>query len=119
MDFRSMTVKECFDNPKCAAMQLNDIVAASDAERRSQTQHIADLERKMEAYTQYDSLAAAVAAEAATLFPRVGEVRLGKVGDDMVAHVMVIPSGEKLDTDRVRRWLRTRLQNGDLWVEFY
>ncbi|MBR5093309.1 MAG: DUF389 domain-containing protein [Bacteroidales bacterium] len=106
-------------NTEELAMQLNDIVAASDAERRSQTQHIADLERKLEAYTQYDSLAAAVTAEAATLFPRVGEVRLGKVGDDVVAHVMVIPSGEKLDTDRVRRWLRTRLQNGDLWVEFY
>ena len=65
------------------------------------------------------TVAAAVTAEAATLFPRVGEVRLGRVGDDVVAHVMVIPSGEKLDTDRVRRWLRTRLQNGDLWVEFY
>ena len=101
------------------ALQLNNIVAASDAESRRQTQVIADLERQLEAYTQYDSLAAVVTAEAATLFPRVGEVRLGRVGDDVVAHVMVIPSGEKLDTDRVRRWLRTRLQDGDLWVEFY
>ena len=101
------------------AMQLNNIVAASDAESRRQAQVIADLERQLEAYKQYDSLAAAVTAEAATLFPRVGEVRLGRVGNDVVAHVMVIPSGEKLDTDRVRRWLRTRLQDGDLWVEFY
>lgn len=101
------------------AMQLNNIVAASDAESRRQAQVIADLERQLEAYKQYDSLAAAVTAEAATLFPRVSEVRLGRVGNDVVAHVMVIPSGEKLDTDRVRRWLRTRLQDGDLWVEFY
>ena len=99
--------------------QLSSMAAASDAESRRLTSRIASLEQQLGAYTQYDTLSALVSAEAAALFPRIGEVRIGRVGPDLTVHVMVIPDEGTLDTDRVRAWLRTRLQDPEAWVQFY
>ncbi len=104
-----------------SVIQASDAVAAAavTSELTSLHSQLAATRAQLEKYTRYDTLSAQIGAEAASLFPRIGEVRIGRVGNDLTLHVMVVPSDEELDVDRVRQWLRTRLQDPDAWVEFY
>ena len=96
-----------------------EAAAAVSSELTSLYAQLAAANSQLESYTRYDTLSARVTAEAAALFPRIGEVRIGRVGSDVTVHVMVIPSAEELDVDKVREWLRVRLQDPNAWVEFY
>ena len=96
-----------------------EAAAAVSSELTSLYDQLAATQTQLESYTRYDTLSAHVTAEAAALFPRIGEVRIGRVGSDLTVHVMVIPSDEELDTDKAREWLRIRLQDKNAWVEFY
>ncbi len=86
---------------------------------KSLTDEITLLNRRLSDYTRFDTLATSVSSEAALLFPGVSEVRIGRVGPDLVAHVVADPSGDPaaVDTARLFPWLRTRLQQPALWVE--
>ena len=94
-------------------------VSLLDNEVTSLHSQLAVLRAQLADYTRYDTLSVRLSAEAATLFPRISEVRIGRVGSDLTVHVMVVPSNEELDTERIREWIRTRLQDGNAWVEFY
>ncbi len=96
-----------------------EAAAAVSSELTSLYAQLAAANSQLESYTRYDTLSARVTAEAAALFPSIGEVRIGRVGSDVTVHVMVIPSAEELDVDKVREWLRVRLQDPNAWVEFY
>ena len=96
-----------------------EAAAAVSSELTSLYAQLAAANSQLESYTRYDTLSARVTAEAAALFPRIGEVRIGRVGSDVTVHVMIIPSAEELDVDKVREWLRVRLQDPNAWVEFY
>ncbi len=104
-----------------SVIQASDAAVAAAASSEITTLHsqLAATRARLETYTRYDTLSVQIGAEAAALFPPIGEVRIGRVGPDLTVHVFVTPSDEELDTDRVRQWLRTRLQNPDAWVEFY
>ena len=79
------------------------------------TDQITLLQRQLDGYTRYDTLAAAVTAEAATLFPEVTEITVGRVGRDVTLHVV----GTALpDTARLDAWLRTRLQDPAAWIDY-
>ena len=114
MGYYKMKVKDV------ALIQSTDAAVADAASSELTSLHaqLAAARRQLADYTRFDTLSAQVGAEAATLFPRVGEVRIGRVGRDLTVHVIVDPSDDPLDTDRIRAWLRTRLQAPDAWVEF-
>ena len=100
--------------------QLTSTITAANNENRSLVQQIADLQRQLDSYTRYDSLSAQVTAEASQLFPHIGTVHLGKLDYGVIAIVECIPDEKKpLDTDHMRSWLRTRLQDNDLRVIFF
>ena len=86
---------------------------------KSLTDEITLLNRRLSDYTRFDTLATAVSSEVALLFPGVNEVRIGRVGPDLVAHVVADPSEDPaaIDTARLFPWLRTRLQQPALWIE--
>ena len=98
------------------AAKLTSTVTAADAENRRLTLQVADLERQLAAFTHYDTLAAAVSAEAMVLFPGVERVEIGRVGEHEVVHVWTKRGGHA-DRDRLTVWLRTRLRNDDALVE--
>ena len=114
MGYYKMKVKDV------ALIQSTDAAVADAASSELTSLHaqLAAARRQLADYTRFDTLSAQVGAEAATLFPHVDEVRIGRVGRDLTVHVMVDPSDDTLDTDRIRAWLRTRLQAPDAWVEF-
>ena len=114
MGYYKMKVKDV------ALIQSTDAAVADAASSELTSLHaqLAAARRQLADYTRFDTLSAQVGAEAATLFPRVDEVRIGRVGRDLTVHVIVDPSDDPLDTDRIRAWLRTRLQAPDAWVEF-
>lgn len=91
------------------------------AQNNSLGAQVSALQSQLAAYTVYDTLARAVSAEGATLFPEVGEVRLGRVGSDVVCHVMLAKDVDTtaMDTGRLRSWLRTRLSEPTAWIEIY
>ena len=96
-----------------------EAMQAVSSELTSLHSQLASALAQLESYTRYDTLSVQVTAEAAALFPSIGEIRVGRVGADLTVHVMVIPGEGELDTERVRAWLRTRLQDENAWVEFY
>ena len=82
------------------------------------TDEVAALQRQLEAYTRYDTLSAALAAEAATLTPDVADVRVGRVGGEVVVHVIAsADADEGALLESLRPWLRTRLREPAACVE--
>jgi uncharacterized hydrophobic protein (TIGR00271 family) len=114
MGYYKMKVKDI------AVIQASDAAVAAAASTELTTLHsqLAATRARLEGYTRFDTLAPQVGAEAAALFPEVREVRIGRVGSDLTAHVLLAPDADPgLDTLRLCDWLRTRLQDPDLWVE--
>ena len=87
------------------------------------TDEITTLRHQLADYRRYDTLSSAVTAEAVALFPEVSEIRVGRVGPDIVAHVITAGSASDediamlADTGRLAPWLRTRLQAPSVWIE--
>ncbi len=114
MGYYKMKVKDI------AVIQASDAAVAAAASTELTTLHsqLAATRARLEGYTRFDTLAPQVGAEAAALFPEVREVRIGRVGSDLTAHVLLAPDADPgLDTLRLCDWLRARLQDPDLWVE--
>ncbi len=80
---------------------------------------VVSLQRRLDSYTRYDTLSAAVTAEAAALFPEVAAVHVGRVGPNVTAHLLLHDTASlaDIDTTIVYGWLRTRLQAPDVWIE--
>ena len=84
---------------------------------RTLTDEISSLSRRLADYTRLDTLAASVTAEARTLFPEVDEVRIGRVGPEVVVHVMGDAVGTA-DSARLHQWLCARIAEPSATVEF-
>ena len=105
----SLSIIQGTDNEGIAA-QVNNLVAAADAENRWLEQRVADLEGQLAAYTHYDTLSLRVSAEATALFDAVDKVRIGLL-DGSVTAIVTLHEGARLgteDRDRLVAWLRTR-----------
>lgn len=99
--------------------QLTSTITATNNENRSLVQQLASLQQQLDSYTRYDTLSAQITNEATQLFPRVGTVHLGKLDNGVIALVECLPDERSpLDADRIRTWLRTRLQDKELQVIF-
>ena len=107
-------------NVEALTRQLSGMATAADAERVKMMQQVAELQRQLNAYKQYDTLSVRVTDEAAQLFTKEMKIRLGRACDYSVAIVELSPAQRPKDEpDRITAWLRTRLQNNNLRVIFY
>ena len=80
------------------------------------SQQVADLQRQLAVYADYDTLSANVNREACALFPEVSSVIIGKLGGKLTAVVTPAESG-KLSHEplgRLEEWLRIRTKEKDL-----
>ncbi|MGX8712977.1 MAG: DUF389 domain-containing protein [bacterium] len=79
---------------------------------------IADLQRQLAAYTALDTLSVHVTAEAATLFPKVKAISVGRLGGAQVALVERKGSAHLTAEERERLdvWLRTRTGNNAMEI---
>ena len=108
------------ENVEALTRQLSGMATAADAERVRMVQQVADLQRQLDAYSQYDTLSVRVTDEAAHLFSAPMKIRLGRACDYTVAIVeLSMASHPKDELDRITAWLRTRLQNDSLRVIFF
>ena len=72
------------------------------------SQQVAELERQLDSYRAYDTLASHLGAEAAPLFPQVKAIHTGRVDGEPVAIVDVADS-KTLPRDKFEAWLKARL----------
>ena len=98
------------ESVEALSRQINNIISSSDAATRRLTGQVSDLERQLEAYTQYDTLTVHLAAEVAPLFPQVESIAVGRLGDGPVALVTLRRNATlaSADRDRLVQWLRAR-----------
>ena len=72
------------------------------------SQQVAELERQLDSYRAYDTLASHLGAEAAPIFPQVKAIHTGRVDGEPVAIVDVADS-KTLPRDKFEAWLKARL----------
>ena len=113
----SLAIIQGADNEGLVA-RVNSLVATADAESRRLQLQVADLERQLEHYTQYDTLSARLVDEAAVLFPAVDGIRVGLL-DGTPTALVTIAAGTRFtdaDRDRLHQWLHARTNLPDLDV---
>ena len=103
------------------AAQLSSASFGVDAENRRLGARVASLEEQLAAYERFDTLAVRVGAEAATLFPGVQSVELGRKAGrtgGTVAVVRLKPGATRTSAEesRIEAWLRTRLEDAQMEV---
>ena len=111
----SLAIIQGADNEGLMA-RVNSLVATADAESRRLQLQVVDLERQLEHYTQYDTLSARLADEAAVLFPAVKSIRAGLLNGTPTV-LVTLAAGTRLtdaDRDRLHQWLRARTSLPDL-----
>ncbi len=106
------------ESVEALSRQINNIISTSDAATRRLTGQVSDLERQLEAYTQYDTLTQHLAAEVGPLFPQVERIVAGRMGGDAVALVTLNGTIPAADRDRLVQWLRARSGDEGLEVIF-
>lgn len=107
------------ESVEALSRQINNIISSSDAATRRLTGQVSDLERQLEAYTQYDTLTVHLAAEVEPLFPQVESIAVGRIGDGLVALVTLRRNATlAADRDRFVQWLRARTGDDRLEVIF-
>ena len=83
----------------------------------SLTDQVTVLSRELEGYTRYDTLSVHIADEAATLFPDVKSIAVGRIGGETVALVELVPYDDDVqhvDLDQLQAWLQARTRDRSL-----
>ena len=90
------------------AAQVRSLVASAEGERQRLSARSTALEQQLAAYSRFDTLSAAVSAEAALLFPDIAGIGIGLVGGKPVALVRTDDGAHRRTSATLHAWLRTR-----------
>ena len=98
------------------AEQMRSAVAQGEKAEREASKQVADLEAQLSAYTGLEALSQQVSGEAATLFPQVKSIALGRIDGHAVALVSTAKPLSPTDAKRLHDWLTTRTEDAELEV---